>query len=90
MNLGDRFAAGVLAAALLLLPLGGRAQSDKSTPAADKSAQKPPSSDEKPKEPAAPADVTTEGAINAGGQHIAYTATAGTIAGAQRIATTRS
>jgi carboxypeptidase C (cathepsin A) len=29
--------------------------------------------------PAAPADSTTEGALNAGGQHIAYTAVAGTI-----------
>ena len=80
-------AAAALAAALLFLPVTARAedktakndkasQNDKSGDS-DKSGQKS-STDDKAKE-AAPADSTTEGAIDAGGQHIAYTAIAGTI-----------
>jgi len=67
--------AAVLAAALMIFPFALRAQDDKAAPkpaATDKTA-------EKPAEPAAPVDVTTEGAVNAGGQHIAYSAIAGTI-----------
>src|SRR5208283_4670205 len=38
-----------------------------------------PAADTKTPEPAPPADVTTQGAIDLGGQHIAYTAIAGTL-----------
>jgi len=58
-------------AALLILPFAARAEDDK-TP------QKP-ATPEKAVEPAAPADSATQGAIDAGGQHITYTAIAGTI-----------
>jgi len=44
----------------------------------DKTAAKPATAD-KPAEATAPADSTTQGAIDVGGQHIAYTAIAGTI-----------
>ena len=65
-----RFA--VLTAAASLLFVGSAcAQDDKSTA---KSA-----TTEKATEPALPADSTTQGAIDVGGQHIAYTAIAGTI-----------
>jgi carboxypeptidase C (cathepsin A) len=64
-----RFA--VLTAAALLLSVGSAcAQDDKTAKAA---------STEKATEPAMPPDSTTQGAIDAGGQHIAYTAIAGTI-----------
>jgi len=77
MNLGYRMAACFCAvAALLILPVNACADSDKNTKE-DKSAQKP--ADDKSKEAAPPPESTTEGAIDAGGQHIAYTAIAGTI-----------
>jgi carboxypeptidase C (cathepsin A) len=75
MNLGYRMAVMLCAMTLLIVPVNAHSQSDKN-PKEDKSAQKP--ADDKSKEAAAP-DSTTEGAIDAGGQHIAYTATAGTI-----------
>jgi carboxypeptidase C (cathepsin A) len=80
---GFRLAAGLCAAALLMLPVSGRAQSDKAAQG-DKSAAKPAAasddkSGDKAKEAAPPPDSTTEGSIEAGGQHIAYTAIAGTI-----------
>jgi carboxypeptidase C (cathepsin A) len=77
MTLGARLAAGLCGAALLILPVAVRAQDDKAQN--DKSAQKPATTDDKSKEAVAPADSTTQGTIDAGGQHIAYTAVAGTI-----------
>jgi carboxypeptidase C (cathepsin A) len=81
MTTTHRLAAGLCAMALMFLPVTVRAQDDKADKAAqsDKNAQKPAATDDKAKEPAAPADSTTQGAIDAGGQHIAYTAVAGTI-----------
>jgi carboxypeptidase C (cathepsin A) len=64
-----RFA--VLTAASLLFVGSVIAQDDKSTAKA--------ASTEKATEPALPPDSTTQGAIDVGGQHIAYTAIAGTI-----------
>ena len=58
-------------AALLILPVTVRAQDDKTT--------SKPATPEKTAEPAAPVDSTTQGAVDVGGQHIAYTAIAGTI-----------
>jgi carboxypeptidase C (cathepsin A) len=58
-------------AALLILPVTVRAEDDKTTPK--------PAIPEKTAEPAAPADSTTQGTVDVGGQHIAYTAIAGTI-----------
>jgi carboxypeptidase C (cathepsin A) len=63
-----------LVAALLALPVTIRAMDDSAAakPAADKTA-------EKPAVKAPPAEVTTQGEVNAGGKHIAYNAIAGTI-----------
>jgi carboxypeptidase C (cathepsin A) len=70
MHVPHRLFAALLAAALLVAPTAGRADDD--TPAKpDKTADKTP--------PPPPADVTTPGAIDAGGQHIAYNAIAGTL-----------
>jgi carboxypeptidase C (cathepsin A) len=71
MNLLHRRFAVLTAAASLLFAGSACAQDDKS---AAKSA-----TTEKATEPALPADSTTQGAIDVGGQHIAYTAIAGTI-----------
>ncbi len=76
-------ATGLCAAALLFLPLNGRAQNDKAAQG-DKSAAKPAATSDdkaadKAKEAAPPPDSTTEGSVDVGGQHIAYTAIAGTI-----------
>ena len=73
-----RMAAGLFAAALLFLPATGHTQDDKSAQN-DKTAQKTGTSDEKAKEPAEAPDSTTQGSIDVDGQHIAYTAVAGTI-----------
>jgi carboxypeptidase C (cathepsin A) len=64
--------AAALAGVLMAAPDAARAVDDAAKTTADKTAEKPA---EKP----APADVTTQGEVNAGGQHIAYTAIAGTI-----------
>ncbi len=71
MTSAHRLAACVFAAALLILPVTVRALDNKTAPE--------PATPEKAAEPAAPADSTTQGAIDVGGQHIAYTAIAGTI-----------
>ncbi len=71
MTSAHRLAACVIAAALLILPVTVRAQDNKPTPK--------PATPEKTTESAAPADSTTQGSIDVGGQHIAYTAIAGTI-----------
>jgi carboxypeptidase C (cathepsin A) len=79
MNSSYRMVAGLCTAALLFLPLNGRAQNDKGAQG-DKSTQKAAAAtDDKAKEAAAPPDSTTEGTIDAGGQHIVFTAVAGTI-----------
>lgn len=65
----SRLIAAAVAATLFALPA---VASD------DTQTAKPAASVEKPA-PAPPADVTTQGAIDAGGQHIAYSATAGII-----------
>ena len=69
-----RLLAALSAAFLLVLP--ALAVSDEDTP--DKTTKPAAASTEKPT-PTAPADSTTQGAIDLGGQHIAYNAIAGTI-----------
>jgi carboxypeptidase C (cathepsin A) len=71
MRFAYRFPAALLAVSLLLAPGLLRAD-DAAKPAADKSA-------EKTAEKAPPAEATTQGTVDVGGQHIAYTAIAGTI-----------
>jgi carboxypeptidase C (cathepsin A) len=71
MNSARAFLAAVLAAPILALPVAVRAQDEK--------AAAKPTTQEKAPQPAPPADVTTQGAIDAGGQHIVYIAIAGTI-----------
>ena len=71
------FPAALLAASLLFLPALVRADDDTAkAAAADKSADK---SADKTAEKAPPAEVTTQGTVDVGGQHIAYTAIAGTL-----------
>jgi carboxypeptidase C (cathepsin A) len=70
MNLLNRRFAVLTAAALLFFAGSVCAQDEKAAKAA---------STEKATEPALPPDSTTQGALDAGGQHIAYTAIAGTI-----------
>ena len=65
-----------LAAAVFVAPLSLCADDVKTDKTADKSAEK---TSDKPVENAPPADSTTEGTVAAGGQHIAYTAIAGTL-----------
>lgn len=71
MRLSSRFSAALLAASLLFLPTllraGDDAKEAKSAPA-DKTSEKAP-----------PAEVTTQGTVDSGGQHILYTAIAGTL-----------
>ncbi len=69
MLLASRLTAAVLASSLLLLPCLVHAEDDDKTEAkSDKPAERP-----------APPDVTTQGTVDASGQHIAYTAIAGTL-----------
>ena len=74
MNSFSRRLATLTGAALLVLCVSIRAQDDKT-------AAKPatPATPDKTAEAAPPADSTTQGSINVGGQQIAYTAIAGTI-----------
>src|SRR5208283_1423811 len=78
MTMSYRLAAGLCAAALLLLPVSVRGEDDKAAQAG-KAAPSAAATDEKAKEPAPAADSTTQGSVTAGGQPIAYTAIAGTI-----------
>ncbi len=71
MTSAHRLAACLFAAAVTILPVTVRGQDDKTTPK--------PATAEKAAEPSAPADSTTQGTVDVGGQHIAYTAIAGTI-----------
>jgi carboxypeptidase C (cathepsin A) len=83
MTSSCRLATGLFATVLLLTPLAAIAQNDKAaqkpTATATATATAAPAADTKTPEPAPPADVTTQGAIDLGGQHIAYTAIAGTL-----------
>jgi carboxypeptidase C (cathepsin A) len=65
-----------LAAAVFVAPVSLCADDVKTDKTADKSAEK---TSDKPVENAPPGDSTTEGTVDAGGQHIAYTAIAGTL-----------
>jgi len=70
-----RWFAVVVATAWLISTVSVRAQDKEQD---DKSASKPAAAD-KSAEAAPPADSTTQGSVDVGGQHIAYTAIAGTI-----------
>lgn len=72
MRLLHRLPLALLAASLFSLPIVLRAQEDSA-------AAKPAVAAEKAAEKAPPAEVTTQGAVDVGGQHIAYTAIAGTL-----------
>src|SRR5208337_3644509 len=69
-----RFAVLTVAASLLFV--GSACAQDDKTAAKSATTEK---ATEKPAETTLPADSTTQGAIDVGGQHIAYTAVAGTI-----------
>ena len=72
MRITHRMLAAVAAASLLALPAFANDKEDaKSTKPAASATEKPA--------PVPPADVTTQGTVDAGGQHIAYNAIAGTI-----------
>ena len=70
MNSASRLVAVVFSAALLMVPAVLHADDDKT-------AAKPAAAAEKAAETVPPPDSTTEGTVDAGGQHIAYTAVAG-------------
>jgi carboxypeptidase C (cathepsin A) len=75
MHIAQRVFLAALAAAMLALPVTICAMDDAA-------AAKPAATDkpaDKPAEKAMPADVTTQGEVNAGGKHIAYNAIAGTL-----------
>ncbi len=76
-----RLTAGMLVAALLILPAGARAQDDKTAQKSAAAADKSDKSDKSDKtaEAAPPADVTTQATIQLSGQQITYNAIAGTI-----------
>ncbi len=71
MHFKPCLSAALLAASLLVLPALTLAE-DKTPPAKPEAAEKTP-------EKAPPAEVTTQGSIDLAGQHVAYTAIAGTI-----------
>jgi len=75
MRFTHSLSATLLAASLLALPTLLRA--DDETPAPKPATADKPA--DKATEKAPPADVTTQGTVDVGGQHIAYTAIAGTI-----------
>jgi carboxypeptidase C (cathepsin A) len=70
------FRAAALAAAVFVAPLSLSADDAKTDKTADKSTEK---TADKPAETTPPGDSTTQGTVDAGGQHIAYTAIAGTL-----------
>ncbi len=72
MRIVHRLPAALLAASLLVLPACLRADDAAKPATPDKAADKTP-------EKAPPAEVTTQGTVDVGGQHIAYTAIAGTL-----------
>jgi carboxypeptidase C (cathepsin A) len=70
------FRAVALAAAVFVAPLSLTADDAKTDKTTDKSTEK---TADKPAETTPPGDSTTQGTVDAGGQHIAYTAIAGTL-----------
>jgi len=72
------FSAALLAAACLSLPALVHAE-DKSTTTKTTTETTSTDKSEKPAEKAPPTEVTTEGSVTVSGQHIAYTAIAGTL-----------
>jgi carboxypeptidase C (cathepsin A) len=78
MTSHNRLAAGLCVAAMLFCQERAIAQDD-TTAKRDTAAHRPGTAREKAMEPAAPPDAITRGTIDAGGQHIAYSAIAGTI-----------
>ena len=76
MNSARCLLATALAAPILILPFTLRAQDEK--PAASPAATTTEKT-AKPAEPPLPADATTQGSVDVGGQHIAYSAIAGTL-----------
>ena len=77
MRSSHRLVAAAFAAALLLLPTIVRADDD--TPAAKPAEKTSDKAADKVVEKAPPAEVTTQGTVDVGGRHIAYTAIAGTL-----------
>jgi carboxypeptidase C (cathepsin A) len=75
MRFTHALSAALLAASLLVLPTLLRA--DDETPAAKPATADKPT--DKAAEKAPPAEVTTQGTVDVGGQHIAYTAVVGTL-----------
>jgi len=71
--------AAVLAAACLALPVLALAQDKSTTTKTTTETTSTDKSADKPAEKPAPTEITTEGSITAGGQHISYTAIAGTL-----------
>src|ERR1039458_2896893 len=69
MRISTRLFAATFAMALLPVSTLVRAQDD----------AKPAAKTDKPAEKASPSEVTTQGTIDAGGEHIAYSAIAGTL-----------
>jgi len=78
MRLNARMFAALLAAGCLALPGVALADDDTTTKTTVETSTKEKTPD-KPAEKAPPTEVTTQGSVDAGGQHIAYTAIAGTI-----------
>jgi carboxypeptidase C (cathepsin A) len=76
MRFARRLFAAAFAASLLVLPL--LAGTEDAEPAAKPAAAADKEKD-KPADAAPPADVSTQGAVDVGGQHIVYTAIAGTL-----------
>jgi len=70
------FRAAALAVAVFVAPLAHSADDAKTDKTTDKSTEK---TSDKPAETTPPGDSTTQGTVDAGGQHIAYTAIAGTL-----------
>jgi carboxypeptidase C (cathepsin A) len=79
MNVSTRRFAALTGAALLVLCVSIRAQDDKTPAKATLTATVTATTDKAAEAAAPPADSTTQGSIDVGGQHIAYTAVAGTI-----------
>ena len=70
------FRAAALAVAVFVAPLALSANDAKTDKTTDKPTEK---TSDKPAETTPPGDSTTQGTVDAGGQHIAYTAIAGTL-----------
>jgi carboxypeptidase C (cathepsin A) len=71
--------AALLAAACLTLPALVFAEDDTTTKTTVETTTKDKDKSDKPGEKAPPTEITTDGSITVGGQHIAYTAIAGTL-----------